>query len=93
MYVLMLSSFSHVQLFATPWTEAHQAPLSKGLSQQEYWSGSPFSPGDLPNPGIKPASPVTPALQADSLSLSHLRSPIRGKKTSVQFISKIKQSY
>ena len=54
----MLSSFSHVQLFATPWTEAHQAPLSKGLSQQEYWSGSPFSPGDLPNPGIKPASPA-----------------------------------
>ena len=59
MYVHMLSSFSLVQLFATPWTIAHQAPLSKGLSQQEYWSGSPFSPpGDLPNPGIKPASPA-----------------------------------
>ena len=49
----------------TPWTVAHQAPLSKGLSRQEYWSGLPFpSPGDLPNPGIKPKSP---ALQADSL--------------------------
>ena len=50
---------------ATPWTVAHQAPLSMGFSRQEYWSGLPFpSPGDLPNPGIKPRSP---ALQADSL--------------------------
>ena len=44
-----------------------------GFSEQEYWSGLPFpSPGDLPNPGIKPTSP---ALQADSLPLSHLGSP------------------
>ena len=51
--------------FGTPWTIAHQAPLSMGFSRQEYWSGLPFpSPGDLPNPGIKPGSP---ALQADSL--------------------------
>ena len=50
---------------ATPWTVACQAPLSMGLSRQEYWNGLPFpSPGDLPNPGIKPRSP---ALQADSL--------------------------
>ena len=50
----------------TPWTVAHQAPLSMGFSRQEYWSGLPFpSPGDLPNPGIKPGSP---ALQADALS-------------------------
>ena len=50
---------------ATPWTVAHQAPLSMGFSRQEYWSGLPFpSPGDLPNPGIEPKSP---ALQADSL--------------------------
>ena len=49
----------------TPWTVAHQAPLSMGLSRQEYWSGLPFpSPGDLSNPGIEPGSP---ALQADSL--------------------------
>ena len=49
---------------ATPWTVACQAPLSMGFSRQEYWSGLPFpSPGDLPNPGIKPGSP---ALQADS---------------------------
>ena len=52
-------------LFATPWTAAHQAPLSMKFSRQGYWSGSPFpSPGDLLNPGIEPGSP---ALQADSL--------------------------
>ena len=50
---------------ATPWTEAHQAPLSMGLSRQEYWSGLPFPfPGDLFHLGIKPRSP---ALQADCL--------------------------
>ena len=55
---------SHVQLFATPWTVAHQAPLFLGFSRQEYWSGLPFpSPGDLPDPGIEPGSPV---LQADT---------------------------
>ena len=47
---------------------ARQAPLSVGFSRQEYWSGWPFpSPGDLPDPGIEPASPVSPVLQADSL--------------------------
>ena len=52
-------------LFVTAWTVARQAPLSMGLSRQEYWSGLLFySPGDLLNPGIKPRSP---ALQADSL--------------------------
>ena len=74
---------SHVRLFVTPWTVAHQASLSMGFSRQEYWSGlSCPSPGDLPDPGIKPRSP---ALQADSLpslpqiqfnsvqSLSHVR--------------------
>ena len=51
--------------FVTPWTVAHQAPLSMGFSRQEYWSGQPFpSPGHLPDPGIKPGSA---ALQADSL--------------------------
>ena len=50
---------------AALWTAAHQPPLSMGFSRQEYWSGLPFpSPGDLPDPGIKPRSP---ALQADSL--------------------------
>ena len=46
---------SHVRLFATPWTVAHQAPPSMEFTRQEYWSGLPFpSPGDLPDPGIKP---------------------------------------
>ena len=50
---------SHVQLPAIPWTVAHQGPLSLGFPRQEYWSGLPFLPlGDLPNPGIKPASSV-----------------------------------
>ena len=48
-----------VQLFATPWTVARQAPLSMEFPRQEYWSGLPFpSPGDLPDPGIEPASPA-----------------------------------
>ena len=50
---------SHVQLFVSPYTIAHQAPLSMGFSRQEYWSGLPFPPpGDLPNPGIKQVSPA-----------------------------------
>ena len=54
---------SCVQLFATPWTIAHQAPLSMGFSWQECCSGLPFlSPADLPNPGIKFVSPESPAL-------------------------------
>ena len=58
-------SLSHVQLCATLWMVAHQAPLSLEFPRQEYWSGLPFlSPGDLPNPGIKPGSP---ALQAGAL--------------------------
>ena len=54
---------NRVQLFATPWTIAHQAPLSMGFSRQEYWSGWPFpTPRDLPNRGIKLASPASPVL-------------------------------
>ena len=50
----VLSRSSSVQLFATLWTIAHQAPLSMGFSRQEYWSGLLYlPPGDLPNPGIK----------------------------------------
>ena len=70
------SRFSHVQLFVTPWTVACQAPLPMEFSRQEYWSGLPFlSPGDLPDPAIEPTSPLAPALQADSLPLSHWGSP------------------
>ena len=61
-----VQSLSRVWLFATPWTVACQPPLSMGFSREEYWGGLPFpSPGDLPNPGIKP---VSPALQAYALS-------------------------
>ena len=59
----MLSGFSHVQLFATLWTVALQAPLSMRLFRLEYWSGLPCPPpGDLPIPGIEPESPMSPAL-------------------------------
>ena len=59
----MLSCFSCVQLFVTPWTIACQALLSVGFFRQEYWSGLPCPPpGDLPNPGSKPASLLPPAL-------------------------------
>ena len=58
-----LSHFSCVWLSATLWTVASQAPLSMGFSRQEYWSGLPFPPpGDLPDPGIEPTSPSSPAL-------------------------------
>ena len=59
----MLSRFSHVQLFATLWTVAHQALLSMGFSKQEYWSGFPFpTPGDLLYPATELTSPMSPAL-------------------------------
>ena len=59
MHACMLSSFSRVQLFVTPRTVAHQAPLSMGFSRQEYWSGLPCPPlGDLPDPGMEPVFPA-----------------------------------
>ena len=75
--IVVVWSLSHVQLFATLWTVAHQALLSMDFSRQEYWSGLPFpSSGDLPEPGIKPTSP---AWQVDSLPLSHLGRPSLNK--------------
>ena len=69
MHVCVLNHFSCVQLFVTPWAITFQAPLPMEFSRQEYWSGLPCPPPrDLPNPGIELASP---ALQADSLLLSH----------------------
>ena len=77
--MLVLSCSVSSDSSATPWTVAHQAPLSMGFPRQEYWSGLPFpSPGDLPNPGIKLRSS---ALQTDSL----LTKPIK-------FIYKTKQN-
>ena len=59
--------------FAMPWTVSRQRPLSMGFPRHEDWSGLPFpSPGDLPDPGIEPASPT---MQANSLPLNHQGSP------------------
>ena len=67
----VLSHFSHVWLFATLWTIARQAPLSMRFSRQEYQNGSLFpSLGDLPNPGIEPASLMSPALSGKVYSTS-----------------------
>ena len=72
--VLQFSSQVVSDCFATPWTVAHQAPLSMGFPRQKYWSGWPFpTPGNLSNPGIEPKSS---AFQMDSLPLGHLRSPL-----------------
>ena len=63
MHVCVLSRFSCVQFSATLYAVAHQAHLSMGFSRQEYWSGLPFPPpGDLPDPGIKLTSLMSPAL-------------------------------
>ena len=73
-FIHKVKSLSRVRLFPTPWTVAHQAPLSMGFSTQEYWSGLPFpSPGDLPDPRIEPRSP---ALRADTLTSEPPGEPI-----------------
>ena len=73
MWAYVLSNFSCVHLFVTLWTIAHKSPLSMEFLRQEYCIGLPGPPpGDLPSTGVEPMSP---ALQADSLLVSHLRSP------------------
>ena len=68
----MLTYFSCVQFFVTLWTIACQLPLPMEFSRQEHWSGLPCPPpGDLSDPGIDPASPVSPTEQADSIPLTH----------------------
>ena len=83
----MLNHFSYVQLFATLWTVARHVLLSMGFSRQEYWNGLPFPPpGDLPDPGMEPASLTSPALagrlfttsaawEAHSLATGHVLIP------------------
>ena len=76
---------SRVQLFATPWTLAHQAPLSMGFSRQECWSGLPcLLPGDLPYPWMEPASFMSPVLAVKSLPLVPPGKPLLSLN-SVQF--------
>ena len=71
----------------TPWTIAYQAPLSMEFSTQEYWSRVPFpSLGDLPDPRGEPASP---AWEADSLPLSHLRNPLSSVATFIKYLNQI----
>ena len=66
--------FSHVRLFATPWAVAHQPPLSMRFSRQEHWSGLPCPPpGDLPDPGMEPASLTSPALASVFFTTSTTR--------------------
>ena len=68
-----VKSVSGARLFATPWTVAYHTPPSMGFSRQEYWSELPFlSPGDLPDLGTEPGSPV---LQAASLPTEPLEKP------------------
>ena len=63
MAVCVLSHVAKLRLFVTPWTVAHQAPLSMEISKQEYWNGMPFpTPGDLLHQGIEQASLASPAL-------------------------------
>ena len=79
MHACLLSRFSPVQLFATLWTAARQAPLSMGFSRQEHWSGLPRPPpGALLHLGIKPISLMPPALAGGFLTMNehHLGSPV-----------------
>ena len=73
---------SHVQLFVTPWTVAHQAPLPVEFSRQEYWSELPFPPpGDLPDPGLEPESPAFPALASQFLTTGAAQeAPRKGRR-------------
>ena len=69
--VCVLRRFSHVQPFATPWSVACRAPLSKGFSRQECWSGLPcHPPGDLPHPGIEPTPLYVSCIGRQVLTIS-----------------------
>ena len=75
--VCCAQSPSQVQPLAAPWTVARQAPLYMGFSRQECWSGLPFpTPGDLPDPGIKPMSLASPALAGGFFTTVPLGKPL-----------------
>ena len=81
-HVCLLSRFSRVQLFVTPWTVAHQAPLSMGFFRQEYCSGLPCTPpGDPPNPGMEPRSLMSPALAGGFFTTSAPGKPSSARKS------------
>ena len=62
-FACVLNHFSGIRLLVTLWTVVHKAPLSMGFSRQECWNGLPgLPPGDLPDLGIKPSPPLSPAL-------------------------------
>ena len=80
----MLSGFSHVQLFATLWTGALQAPLSMGFSRQKNWNGLPFPPpGDLPDPGIEPASLTSLALASRFFTTGAIWEALKWRSTPI----------
>ena len=76
----VLSHFSRIQFFVTPWTVDHRAPLAMGFSRQEYWSGLPCPPpGDLPYPGMEPPSLMSPPLAGGFFTISTTwEEPCRG---------------
>ena len=92
----VLGHVSPVRLFVTLWTVTHQAPLSLRFSRQDYWSGLPCPPpGSISDPGIEPSSPVSPALQADSLPLAPPRKPLskRFKTINKYIINRLAHGY
>ena len=85
---------SHVQLFATPWATACQAPLSMEFSRQEYWSELSFpSPGDLPDPGIEPMSLASPALAGRFFTVEPPGKPIDQYQNQASDIGTIHRAY
>ena len=87
---MVLSRFSRVQLFVTPWTVARQALLSIGFCRKEYWSVLPCPPpGDLPNPGIEPTSLVSPALAGEFFNTNTTWEALSYGSTALFFTTKI----
>ena len=75
--VCVLRAVAQSCLTVSPWTVARQTPLSMGFSRQEYWSGLPYpSPGDLPDPGIKPVSPAALGLAGRFFTAEPPRKPV-----------------
>ena len=79
MSACVLSRFSCLRLFATPWTVALQVPLFMGFSRQEYWSGLPCPSLDLPNPGIEPMCLISPVLSGRFFTTVPLGKPHRNE--------------